>query len=105
MAETPELTFALERFEWVAADRLEIVGRWQGLTGRRLGRPLLYVDAGGRRRRLTAIPGGKLPANGERWQVGFAWPHGPADIEGAELEIGRSPVSYTHLTLPTTPYV
>jgi len=90
MAQTRELTFELERFEWVADDRLEIVGRWQGLTGRRLGRPLLYVDAGGHRRRLTATPGGHLPASGELWRAGFAWPHGPADLQGVELEIGRS---------------
>jgi hypothetical protein len=90
MAEPAELTFALERFEWAAADRLEIVGRWEGLTGRRLGRPLLHVHVGGRRRRLTAIPGGQPPASGERWEAAFAWPHGAAEIERAELEIGRS---------------
>ena len=89
MAETPEPAFELERFEWAAADRLEIVGRWEGIGGRRLGRPLLFVDAGARRRRLTALPGGQLPANGERWRAGFAWPDDPVDIEGAELEIGR----------------
>ena len=39
MEASRELTFELERFEWAAGDRLEIVGRWQGLAGRRLGRP------------------------------------------------------------------
>jgi len=90
MAEAGELTFELERFEWATADRLEIVGRWQGLTGRRLGRVLLHVDAGGHRRKLTAMPGGQVPVNGERWRAAFAWPHDAVDVEGAELEIGRS---------------
>ena len=86
-----ELTFALERFEWVEDDRLEVVGRWEGLTGRRLGRPVLHVEVDGRRRRLTATPGGHLPtASGEEWRAAFAWPHGTADVEGAELEVGRS---------------
>ena len=30
MAETRELSFELERFEWVGDDRLEVSGRWQG---------------------------------------------------------------------------
>ena len=93
MAETRELSFELERFEWAADDRLEVSGRWQGLTGRKLARPVLTVEADGRRRRLTALPGGQLPGKGgEAWRASFAWPHGPADVESAELEIGRSVV-------------
>src|SRR5215218_1638111 len=90
MADTRELTFELERFEWAADDRLEVSGRWHGLTGRRLARPVLTVEVDGRRRRLTALPGGQLPGTGgEPWRATFAWPHGPADVESAELEIGR----------------
>ena len=94
MGETRELSFELERFEWVADDRLEVSGRWTGLTGRRLARPVLTVEADGRRRRLTALPGGQLPAKGsdEPWRATFAWSHGPADIEFAELEVGRNVV-------------
>src|SRR3954468_9901315 len=93
MAETRELSFELERFEWAAEDRLEVSGRWQGLTGRRLARPVLTVEADGRRRRLTALGGGQLPGKGgEAWRASFAWPHGPVDVEAAELEIGRSVV-------------
>ena len=93
MTETRELSFELERFEWVADDRLEVSGRWQGLTGRRLARPVLTVEADGRRRRLTALPGGQLPGKGgEAWRASFSWPHGPADVESAELEVGRSVV-------------
>src|SRR6478672_11741915 len=91
MAQTQHLSFELERFEWVAADRLEVVGRWQGIRGRRLARPVLTVEAGGTRRRLTAMPGGQLTGD-EPWRALFAWPHEPADIEAAELEIGRSVV-------------
>ena len=39
MASVGELVFALERFEATDADRLEVVGRWQGLEGRRLAGP------------------------------------------------------------------
>ena len=91
MAQTQQLSFELERFEWVAADRLEVVGRWQGIRGRRLARPVLTVEAAGTRRRLTAMPGGQLTGE-ESWRAAFAWPHEPAEIEAAELEIGRSVV-------------
>jgi hypothetical protein len=82
-----ELTFQLERFEWIASDRLELAGRWNGLRGRRIAPPVLAFEAEGRRHRLRAMPGGQLD---ERWRATFAW-DGPAiDIESAELEVGRS---------------
>jgi len=91
MPNTREVTFELERFEWTGDDRLEVVGRWHGLAGRRLARPVLSVDVGGRRHRLNAVPGGHMPkATGERWKAAFVWPQGRVDIEAAELEIGRS---------------
>src|SRR5688500_13616003 len=91
MGGTRELSFALERFEWVAEDRLEVSGHWEGLTGRRMARPVLTVEVDGRRRRLTALPGGQLPRKGgEAWRASFAWPYGPADVDAAELEVGRS---------------
>src|SRR5215218_5750333 len=91
MGETRELSFELERFEWAAEDRLEVSGNWQGLTGRRLARPVLTVETDGRRRRLTALPGGQLPRKGgEAWRASFAWPHGAVEIESAELEVGRN---------------
>ena len=69
MPEVGEVAFELERFGWSEPGQLEVVGRWSGLEGRRLGRPVLTVEAGGRRRRLTALPGGQLAgtaASGER---------------------------------------
>jgi hypothetical protein len=82
-----ELSFQLERFEWVASDRLELAGRWAGLRGRRIAPPVLAFDADGERHRLRAMPGGQLD---ERWRATFAWDGGPVEIERAELEVGRS---------------
>ena len=69
MDETRELSFELERFEWVSEERLEVSGNWEGLTGRRLARPVLTVVLDGRRRRLNALPGGHLPrTGGDGWR-------------------------------------
>src|SRR6185369_7667514 len=78
-----EVSFELERFEWTADDRLEVVGRWNGVRGRRISRPALTVDAGGRRQRLSGTQ-----ESDEPWVASFAW--SGDDIAGAELEIGRS---------------
>ena len=78
-----EVSFELERFEWTADDRLEVVGRWNGVRGRRVSRPALTVDAGGRRQRLSGSQ-----ESDEPWTASFAW--SGDDIAGAELEIGRS---------------
>jgi predicted nucleic acid-binding Zn-ribbon protein len=87
-----EVAFELECFEW-ADERLEVAGRWKGLSGRRLARPVLTVDTGaGRKRRLVALPGGQLAAGSESWRAAFSWPGDPADITSAELEIGGNVV-------------
>src|SRR5262245_33678393 len=78
-----EVSFELERFEWTADDRLEVVGRWHGVRGRRISRPALTVDAGGRRQRLSGSQESEEP-----WIASFAW--SGDDIAGAELEIGRT---------------
>jgi hypothetical protein len=88
MPELGEVAFELERFRWSEPGRLEVVGRWSGLEGRRLGRPVLTVEVGGRRRRLTALPGGQLTASGE-WRATFACDDAPDQITGVVLEIGR----------------
>ena len=54
------VSFELERFEWAGDVRLDVVGRWQGLRGRRLSQPVLTVVAGGESRRLVALPGGQV---------------------------------------------
>jgi hypothetical protein len=83
-----EVAFELERFGWSEPGRLEVVGRWSGLEGRRLGRPVLTVEAGDRRRRLTALPDG-LPARSGKWRATFACNDDPAAITAVVLEVGR----------------
>src|ERR1700754_1924691 len=78
-----EVSFELERFEWTSDNRLEVVGRWNGVRGRRISRPALTVEAGGRRQRLSGSQ-----ESDEPWTASFAW--SGEDIAGAELEIGRS---------------
>src|SRR4051794_41723499 len=82
-----EVSFELERFEWTADDQLEVVGRGNGVRGRRIGRPALTVDAGGRRQRLT---GTQVSGPDEPWRAAFDWDGDRGEIAGAELEIGRS---------------
>src|SRR5690242_578803 len=110
MSTVREVGFELERFEW-SGERLEVVGRWSGLRGRRLSRPVLVLDAGGRRVRLNALPGGQLRAGSdEPWRATFAWDADGEDVRGAELEIGRSlivelPAPRRRAPRPATPPV
>ena len=48
---TGDVVFTLERFELLADGRLEVVGRWSGVRGRRFLRPSLSI---GRDRPLLA---------------------------------------------------
>jgi hypothetical protein len=85
-----DIGFELERFESAGDGRLEVVGRWSGVHGRRLARPVLTVQAAGRRQRLSALPGGQPAVGGdEPWRAAFAWDGDVGEIAGAELEIGR----------------
>ena len=87
-----EIAFELECFEW-ADERLEVAGRWKGLAGRRLNRPVLTVEAdGGRRKHLVALPGDHIGAAEGTWRAAFDWPGDPAEITAAELEVGGSVV-------------
>jgi hypothetical protein len=88
MAEVRDVAFELERFAWTPPDRLDVVGRWSGLEGRRLGRPLLTLDVGHEKLRLAAHPGGHFSRTG-RWSAVFTYDGKPEDVAGAELEIGR----------------
>jgi hypothetical protein len=90
MAPVREVAFELECFEW-AEERLEVAGRWKGLSERRLTRPVLTVTVpSGRRKRLAALPGGQLGASGDTWRATFAWAGDPAEISSAALEVGGS---------------
>jgi hypothetical protein len=88
MAELREISFELERFSWTEPDRLEVTGRWTGLEGRRLGRPVLTLAIGDEQRRLTALPGGHLRSTGD-WRALFVYDGDPAAVTSAELEVGR----------------
>ena len=83
-----DVSFELERFEWTADDRLEVVGRWNGVRGRRMARPALTVEAGGRRQRVSGQRG--APTTPTPWRASFDWDGARGDIAGAELELGRS---------------
>ena len=90
MPETREVSFELERFAWSEPGRLEVVGRWSGLEGRRLGRPVLRLEAEGRKRRLTAMPGGHLvPSDAAEWRAAFAYEGDPEQVGPVVLELGR----------------
>jgi hypothetical protein len=91
MPEVREVAFELERFAWSEPGQLEVVGRWSGLQGRRLGRPVLRLEeAGGRRRRLTAMPGGHLVhSQGGEWRAAFAYEGDPEEVGPVVLEVGR----------------
>jgi chromosome segregation ATPase len=83
MPSAREVSFELERFEWLADDRLEVLGRWNGLRGSRHRRPALTVESGGRRHRLAGTLVSEDP-----WLAAFSWSGG--DIATAELELGRT---------------
>ncbi len=90
MTDVREVGFELERFSFTAPGRLEVVGRWSGLEGKRLGRPVLTVEAGDLRRRVTALPGGQFtPSSTGEWRAAFAYDGDPEAVTGAELEVGR----------------
>jgi hypothetical protein len=88
MPEVREVAFELERFAWTPPDQLEVIGRWSGLEGRRLGRPVLTLVLDGEHERLTAQPGGHF-GRGGKWRAVFTYDGEPEAIAGAELEIGR----------------
>ena len=86
MPAVEDVSFELERFEWTGDDTLEVVGRWNGVRGRRMARPALTIEAGGRRHRVT----GSADAEADPWRASFDWDGSRGDIAGAELELGRS---------------
>ena len=81
--------FELERFEWTAPDRLEVVGRWHGVRGRRFLRPTLDVEVDGERRRMLALLDHKpwAPADGEDWVAAFSWRGDQSQFDDAELTV------------------
>ena len=99
-AGTTEVAFEVERVGWPSPDRLEVVGRWFGVRGRRFIRPTLKVDVEGQSRRMLAVLDHKPWAveDGQEWVAAFAWQGDPVDLTGSELTVGpghrsRAPVT------------
>src|SRR4051794_19696154 len=80
----------IERFEWAAPNRIEIVGHWTGLHGRRFMRPTLVLKGGGDPKRLLALLEHKpwAASDGEPWTAAFAWDGEIVKFDGAELNVG-----------------
>src|SRR5918996_527283 len=87
---SPQVTFQVDRFAWLEGGRLEVVGRWFGIRGRRFLRPTLDVDVDGDPRRMLALLEHKPWAadDGEEWIAAFAWAGEPVALDGAELAVG-----------------
>src|SRR5687768_6494784 len=82
-------TFALDRFEWGAPDRLEVAGSFSGLEGRPAADPVLTVHGPDGPHRLPAIEAGAAPpADGSPWAAAFSWLEAPVAFEHARLELG-----------------
>ena len=86
---TKDVAFDLERFGWSSPEQLEVVGRWSGLDGRRLGSLILIVNAEGRAHRLSGAAVDASPDEEAPWRATFAWKGQPLAVEDAQLEVGR----------------
>ena len=80
----------IERFEWAAPDRIELVGVWSGLRGRRFIRPTLVLEGEGAPKRLLAALEHKpwTADDGEEWVAAFAWDGPVGKFESADLNVG-----------------
>ena len=87
---TAEVAFEVDRVEWPSPGRLQVVGRWFGVRGRRFIRPTLDVDVDGRQRRMLAVLDHKPWAveDGQDWVAAFDWEGAPIDLTGSELTVG-----------------
>src|SRR4051794_24237374 len=87
-----EVTFDVERFDWVDDSRLEVVGRWSGVRGLRFVRRFLPGPLAGRRRRLVALLEHKpwVASDGEQWVAAFAWEGHREAVGPAQLGVGTS---------------
>jgi hypothetical protein len=82
------VTFDLERFEWAAPDRLQVVGTFDGIGETPVGAPTLVLHAAERTHSLAAAGRVKRPADGQSWMATFAWPEAPEPFHSAELQLG-----------------
>jgi hypothetical protein len=80
----------IERFEWVTPERIEIVGYWSGLRGRRFMRPTLVLKGESEPKRLLATLEHKpwSADEGEEWIAAFTWHGDVVKFESAEMNVG-----------------
>src|SRR3954464_10765147 len=80
----------IERFEWAAPNRIEIVGHWTGLHGRRFMRPTLVLKGEGDPKRLLALLEHKpwAASAGEQGIAAFAWDGRVVKVRGGGAERG-----------------
>jgi hypothetical protein len=85
------VSFEVDRFAWLEGGRLEVVGRWFGIRGRRFLRPTLDVEVDGEPRRMLALLEHKPWAadDGEEWIAAFEWTGEPVALGAAELAVGQ----------------
>lgn len=83
-----EVAFQLDQIEW-SDDRLELIGRWFGVRGRRFMRPALTMVADGHEFRALADLAHKPWAaeDGEPWEAAFPREPGGPEIQHAELTV------------------
>ena len=81
-------TFELKRFVWATPDRLEIEGRFAGLSVEAVNRPVLVLRGDEQTHRLPAINGDAPSGDGGDWHAAFAWLEAPTAFDAAELELG-----------------
>src|SRR4051794_37559757 len=82
--------FELERFSWIAPDRLQLCGRFTGLRRAPMVPRELVVQGDGGEQRLPAAPDSETdsPQEGRRWRVDFRWEDTPIAFDSATLVFG-----------------
>ncbi len=89
MRPVPEVdvpTFEVDRFAWADGGRVEVIGRWYGVRGRRFFRPTLEVAGF---RPLLAVLEHKpwAPLDGADWIAAFEWDGERGDLADATLAV------------------
>jgi cell division protein FtsB len=90
-------SFALERFDWVAPDLLEVAGRFSNVPETAVADPVLIIRSGERTHRLGMAPEseprsgrvGLRRFGGAQWRALFEWPGPPRSVDRAALELGE----------------
>src|SRR5688572_22186530 len=79
------IVFEIERFGWVAPDRLEVAGRWSGHRGHRFMRPT--IDIPGRRPLQALLEHKPWAPDDPHWVAAFAWSEPELDLSEARLTV------------------